>query len=256
MRQALLTCPHCAKPLDDLSRRRGLQHCGAAACRQRADAAALKARWQQVAALAVQQATELQPALRAQPPAVLWLQPALREMEAVDDDLREYLAARWRAAVQQGYRFAYEGRDSEDSLPTAAMTLCAQCAGGCCVQGGGHHAFIDADVIERWQAAHPGSSAEDAIADYIARLPAEHVHAACGFQTATGCALPRALRADVCNRYVCEPLQQLGRALQDDAQHATVVLTADGRRLERAALLHRGTKQSLERLPGPDDIAP
>ena len=247
-------CAHCAAPLDDLARRRGLQHCGAAACRQRANAAAVKSRWQQVAALAVQQATQLQPALRNALPAVLWLRPALREMEPVGDELRERLASHWRAAAHDGYRHAYEGRDSVETLPEGAVTLCAQCAGGCCVQGAGHHAFIDADVIARWQAAHPGGSVDDAIADYLARLPAEHVRGACGFQTATGCALPREARAEVCNRYVCEPLQQLGKSLAAAPQHAAVVLTADGRQLERAALLHRGRLLALQGLPGPDEI--
>ena len=252
MPTALTHCPHCARALDALSQRRGQRHCGAAACRQRADADVLKAGWHRVAALAVQQATELLPALRRRPPPVLWLNPAPREMAPVDAALRESLATAWRAAVADGHLHAYAGQDSAAALPEHAHALCAQCAGACCTIGAGHHAFVDAAVIARWQAAHEGGSSEDAITDYLARLPAEHVHGGCGFQSATGCTLPRALRADVCNRYVCVPLTALGKALAGDAQHAAVVLTADGPRLERAAVLHQGQRHTLHGLPGPD----
>lgn len=210
-------------------------------------------------ALAVQQATALQSAPReprARPPAVLWLNAAQRELEPVDDELRSWLAHHWRAAAEQGLRRGDEGPDSAQTLPAEAAVLCAQCAGACCVHGGGHQAFIDADVIERWQAAHEGGSVEDAIADYLARLPAQHVRGACGFQGAAGCVLPRALRADICNRYVCAPLQKLGEALADDPQHQAVVLTPDGRQLERAALVAGGALHALHGLPGPDDLPP
>ncbi|MBA4178511.1 MAG: hypothetical protein C0505_18420 [Leptothrix sp. (in: Bacteria)] len=236
-----------------MAQRRGVPHCGAAACRQRAHAATLQAGWQRVAALAVQQASALQPSLRERPPVVLWLRPAQREMEPVGPALRESLATAWRAAVAEGHRHDYAGRDSATALPDGAHALCAQCGGACCTLGGGYHAFVDADVIGRWQAAHDGAGAEAAIADYLARLPEEHVHGACGFQAAGGCVLPRELRADVCNRYVCEPLQALGDALADDKHRAAVVLTADGRRLERAALLQRGQRQPLPGLAGPGE---
>lgn len=188
------------------------------------------------------------------PPAVLWLRPANRELEAVSDALREALAKAWRRGVADGWRHLYGGADSAQALPATATALCVQCGGGCCAHGAKHHAFVDADVLARWQAAHPGSSTEDAIADYLGHLPALHVKHGCAFQTATGCALPRQRRADVCNRYACEPLQRLAGLVREDPDAAAVVLTPDGALLERAALLQGGRLTPLTGLPQPDDL--
>lgn len=263
MPTAPLTCPHCAQPLDALARRLGRGHCNAAACRQRALAAVLKARWKALAALALQQvsaagtapAADAPDAPRA-PPVLLWLRPANRELEAVSETLRDALATAWRRGVAEGWRHAYVGADSAQALPAEATVLCVQCGGGCCAHGANHHAFVDADVLARWQAAHPGSSSEDAIQAYLAQLPAVHVKHGCGFQTATGCALPRESRADVCNRYACAPLLKLASALQADPDRAAVALTPDGRHLERAALLQQGRITPIHGLPDPDQLPP
>jgi hypothetical protein len=253
MHEAPLTCPHCAAPLDALSRQQRSAHCGAAACRHRAAARVLEARWDVVARMAVQRAADAS-VKAGGPAAVLWLRPANRELETVSDALRQALAKAWRQGVADGWRHAYPGTDSAQVLPADATVLCAQCGGRCCAHGAGHHAFVDVDLLDRWQAEHPGSTTEDAIADYLARLPAVHVQGGCGFQTATGCALPRERRADVCKRYACNALSDLGELLQQDPERAAVVLTSDGNCLERAALLRQGRTTPLTGLPQPDDI--
>lgn len=250
-------CRHCGQPLDALAQRRGLAHCGSAACRQSADAAVLNARWQQVAALAVAQAQALQKKTRRRsPPALVWLRPAERELEPVSPALREALRASWRRRAEEGWCHNFPGRDSATALPAGAGVLCAQCGGHCCAQGGTLDAFIDAEVLQRWQQEHPGSSLDDAIDDYLAQLPALHIKNGCGFQGATGCVLPRERRAPVCNRYACNPLLELAKVLQDEPARAAVVLTADGRQLQRAALLQQGRYTPLEGLPHPDDLPP
>ena len=253
MPAAQLICAHCNSALDELTRRLGRTHCGAAACRQGAVAEVEKARWQAVAQLAMKRATETGTA-PDNPPALLWLRPANRELEPVSEDLRQALAEAWRRGAAEGWRHAYEGIDSAQAVPAAATALCVQCGGGCCAHGAKHHAFVDADVLARWQAAHPGSSTEDAIQDYLAQLPAIHVKHGCGFQTADGCALPRESRADVCNRYACEPLLELARLLHEDPRRAAVVLTPDGPLLERAALLQQGHITPITGLPHPEEL--
>ena len=255
MPAAPLHCAHCAAPLDALARRRQATHCGASACRQRADAATLHGRWQQLARRAVLAAAGTDARTGAQAPtvSVLWLQATERELEPLDDALRQRLAEHWRWAAQVGHRTAYPASDA-DEIPRAAAALCAQCAGRCCWTGGGHHAYIDADVINRWLAAHPGAGVEDAIADYLARLPSHHVRGACAFQAATGCTLPRTHRAHVCNGYTCEALQQLTQAVAQDPHHVAVVLTRQGPKLERAARLQQGQCVPLQGLAGADGL--
>ncbi len=259
-------CVHCAAPLDALTRRRNITHCGASACRQRAEADALHSRWQRVAQRAVQQAlhtaveTDGVPAAQAeqQRPApsavsVLWLQATERELDPVDEGLRQRLAAHWRLAAHKGQRTQYIAADA-DEVPRAAAALCGQCAGRCCWTGGGNHAYIDADVMDRWLAAHPGADVEAAITDYLARLPTHHVRGACAFQAATGCTLPRTQRAHVCNGYACDALQQLTQAVTQDPNHVAVVLTRQGPQLERAARLQQGQCVPLQGLGGADGL--
>ncbi len=248
-------CVHCAAPLDALTRRRNITHCGASACRQRAEADALHNRWQQVAQRAVQQVAQTTDGKQQgeAPTAigVLWLQATERELEPVDDGLRHRLAQHWRWAAQAGHHTAYPASDT-DETPPAAAALCAQCAGRCCWTGGGNHAYIDADVIDRWLAAHAGAGVEEAIADYLARLPTHHVRGACAFQAATGCTLPRTHRAHVCNGYTCEAIQQLTQSVAQDPDHVAVVLTRQGLKLQRAARLQQGKCVPLEGLAGAD----
>lgn len=247
-------CRHCGQALDTLAQRRGLQHCNAAACRQNHAARLLKARWQEVGAQAVQHAQALQDDAATPAPLLLWLRPAERELEPVSDALREALAASWRRRAEEAWRHPYPGLDSATALPAAATVLCVQCGGGCCAHGGRYDAFIDIDVLQRWQAVHEGASIEDAIADYLACLPEVHVKNGCGFQGATGCVLPRERRADVCNRYACNPLLELADGLRAAPARAAVALTADGRVLERAALLQQGRITPMTGLPQPDDL--
>jgi hypothetical protein len=250
------SCPHCGQALSALAQRLQQPHCGSATCRQRADEQQLQKRWQHVVALAAQQAAEAGVCGTGSAPEVVWLDPAPRTLVALNDSLREQLAQAWRQAAAEDQRRRHGGEDSATALPAAAGTLCALCGGYCCVQGAQHHAFIDAEVLERWQAQHPGHTTEDAIAAYLAALPPEHLDGGCAFQTATGCHLPREHRADICNRYVCKPLEALGDKLAAAPETVTLVFSRRLRRFDRAGVLHRGVGTPLHGLPQPDDLPP
>lgn len=256
MPSATASCPHCGQVLNLLAQRLQQPHCGSAQCRQRADEAQLQGRWQRVVALAAEQAAEHGVPRAGTPPEVVWLDPAPRTLAPVTEALRETLAQAWRKAAAEDQRRRHGGQDSAEALPAAAATLCALCGGTCCVQGAQHHAFIDAEVLERWQVQHPGQSTEDAIAAYLAALPAEHLDGGCAFQTATGCHLPREDRADICNRYVCKALDALGDRLAAAPETVTLVFSRRMRRFDRAGVLHRGVGTPLQGLPQPDDLLP
>ncbi len=249
-------CTHCGALLDGLSQRRGLVHCEAAACRQAEEAAKLKVRWQRLGALAQQQAQALQAHADGAPALLLRLEATERELVPVTPALRERLAASWRQRAAESWRYPYPGTDSAERMPAGAGVLCVQCGGRCCAHGGVHDAFIDIDVLQRWQADHPGASLDDAVVGYLAQLPERHLKHACGFQGEAGCVLPRERRADVCNRYACPPLETLADHLGENRSAAAVVLTAKGARLERAALLQHGHLTPLPGLPQPAELPP
>lgn len=248
-----LHCAHCGAPLDALTRRRGRGHCDRAACRARADADDLGRRWQQVGRQAQQLAAQ-QPETGALPALLLQLESTGRRLVPVTEADRSFLAARWRAAWATCAELPVDGADSATDTPADAAALCGHCAGRCCTHGAAHAAFIDAAVLRRWLAAHPGATLDEAIAAHMDWLPSAHVEGQCAYQTAHGCALPRERRADICNVYRCPALATLATqvALQPDT--AAVVLTRDGRRLQQAVVFRRGRATPLAGVPQPDDL--
>jgi hypothetical protein len=243
-------CDHCKQPLTALARQRGLSRCEAAACRTAEMGRDLKRRWNGVAAEALRRAAQERPAALA-PPLLLWLQDTGRTLVPVTEADRSWLAARWRQAWLDDIDDAPDAREATPDLAPAAAALCAHCAGRCCALGGGQAAFVDGATLRRWLRLHPGTTVDDAIAHYLASLPAQHVQAQCCFQGATGCALPREQRADICNDYQCDALSELGSAVARQADTLAVVLTRAGPRLAAAALFQHGVATPLQDVPGP-----
>lgn len=100
-----------------------------------------------------------------------------------------------------------------------AGALCGFCGGRCCRYGATSHAFVTAELLRRWLARHPGQTAADAAAAYLALLPRQHVARSCLHHGRQGCTLPAVMRSDICNRYACDGL----RELQDAGAPAAMV---------------------------------
>ncbi len=111
---------------------------------------------------------------------------------------------------------------------------CATCRGECCTAGG-DHAFLREDSLARVRSTHPAHNEQSLIATYAAHLPARHYRGSCVYHTTVGCALPRTLRANICNRYLCGGLTQLKRALESSESEMAFVAAADSVHLRRMA---------------------
>lgn len=105
---------------------------------------------------------------------------------------------------------------------------CAFCRGGCCT-GGDTHAHLAVGTLRRWLDEHPASRPRDALAAYLSHLPGASYEGSCVNHTERGCALPRALRSDTCNRYYCGALVVLRRRAAEEggAPRAFVVAERD-----------------------------
>ncbi len=88
----------------------------------------------------------------------------------------------------------------------AIARACATCRGWCCRRGG-THAFLDARSLERVILRDPTSTTDDIEAAYLAHLGATHLEGGCVFQGPAGCRLPRDLRSDTCNDWLCPDLR-------------------------------------------------
>lgn len=125
--------------------------------------------------------------------------------------------------VDLGRREACE-RD-EEPLADAA---CATCGGRCCMLGGGTHAFLTVEAIQLHRARNPEATGEQIVAHYLSRLPDASVEHSCVYHGARGCVLPRRERADVCNRYHCNPQSDLLRRFRGMSAGAAVIVADDG----------------------------
>ncbi len=143
-----------------------------------------------------------------------------------------------------------DAQTTRDALLGAA---CATCRGECCTAGG-THAFLRPDSLVRVRAylSRDGATvdAQQIEAEYARHLPVRHYRGSCVYHTPTGCALPRTLRSNLCNRYLCGGLTQLSRALDASGGDSAYVAAADSVHLRRVARLGPDGARSVARPTG------
>lgn len=137
--------------------------------------------------------------------------PAMKvAMERVTPARKELLAANVEAEFA-----ARKDRTRAPKTPTplddaSLLAVCGTCRGACC-KWGEDHAFLTRAVLSRVKAQRPGLSETSLLQSYLNRVPETSRRGSCIYHGADGCALPRSMRSETCNRYVCYPLKQLGR---------------------------------------------
>lgn len=127
--------------------------------------------------------------------------------------------------------------ERESQLQTVLGKACACCQGFCC-GGGGDRAYLTVETIQRIRAAHPGQRPRDILAAYLERVGHRTVEGSCVYHQADGCALPRALRADLCNRHFCKALVKFQRDLPATGPIRGFFVAADYGVLHAATLVH------------------
>jgi len=85
---------------------------------------------------------------------------------------------------------------------------CASCRGWCC-RNGGTSAYLTWNHFSKYLSRHPGKSKGEILAEYRNHIPTVTNRDSCVFHTATGCALPRDMRADICNSYLCDEVRRM-----------------------------------------------
>ncbi len=100
------------------------------------------------------------------------------------------------------------------TLHTISDRVCSLCRGGCCASGK-EHAYLSVITMRRYMDNYPAMTQQALVDKYLSHIPPETIEDSCINQTTTGCALPRELRSDICNKYYCSALKQY-QALQID----------------------------------------
>ncbi|MFN6995242.1 MAG: hypothetical protein ACK4PH_13680 [Aquincola tertiaricarbonis] len=247
-----MRCRLCQRPLEAPDRLRGLTVCRHAACRGRTEAGRIEAQRQAFTQAAMDQVRALQPPRPVREP--VWLLPFDTTLadttKAQRQDFAQALADIARQPAPQPDPPAMEADEADaGSGPIAAMggQLCGHCGGRCCTAGRDDHAFLHEGALADWLAEHPGARPEDAVAFYVAALPAAHVQGSCLYHTQQGCALPRERRSETCNRFRCSPFRTMAEAARQQPPQGVAVLRARGGQMESVALITPG--RGLERLP-------
>jgi len=99
----------------------------------------------------------------------------------------------------------------EDMYPMESRA-CAVCRGVCCTTGG-KNAYIKKETILRYMHRHPDQKPEQVLAAYMDHLGKKTFIDSCVYHTVIGCSLPRNMRADTCNEFLCDTLIELDRLL-------------------------------------------
>jgi hypothetical protein len=91
---------------------------------------------------------------------------------------------------------------------------CAVCKGYCCTMVK-MHAFLDAETLLRYMAEHPEARPRDVFEAYLSHLPSRTYVESCEYHAERGCALPRHMRARMCNEFYCGGLLGLREGLAE-----------------------------------------
>jgi hypothetical protein len=117
-------------------------------------------------------------------------------------------------------------RDAQVDALLAAT--CAACRGACCHGGGPNHAYLREDAMLAYMQRFPDATDDDILAHYLSYVPERTLTGGCVYQRADGCTLPRNLRADICNRYLCPGLLSLRDRCGGDAPVQAYVAHREG----------------------------
>ncbi len=99
-------------------------------------------------------------------------------------------------------------------------------------------------VLSRVKAKHRIASEAALLATYLDRVPEVARHGSCIYHGAQGLALPRTMRSETCNWFLCYPLKQLGRDFSR-AGYAQLAVSTLTNNEDRVLLLSGGETKTL-----------
>jgi hypothetical protein len=146
----------------------------------------------------------------------------------VDGGQRRELEARIRElaveAVQSGVGDLEDGTAPGEGpsvdVEQAVAVACGACRGWCCRLGAAHSAFLASSTLRRTAAEFERRGAKpsvDGLVDaYVSHIGTTHVEGSCLFHGDRGCTLPRFMRSDVCNGYVCDEVAEVVESWKAD----------------------------------------
>lgn len=152
---------------------------------------------------------------------------------------------------------AEETTASTNGIPAKQTDLpvldagCTLCGGDCC-QTGGNTAWLEPSTIQRlnWQSL--GISEQRIIEHYLSYVPTVSYENSCIYHAERGCTLPRKMRSNVCNQFLCRGLSEVWQGLSSTSSGQCVAASISGSSVEEIALVD--ALGSLQKVPGQPEV--
>ena len=141
-------------------------------------------------------------------------------------------AAVWRTTGREIIERTVLADDPKANEALVLANGCATCGGQCCEKGR-DHAFLSAEQLSRFMRDNPAWRPRDVFAAYLARLPSKAYKDSCVYHTQSGCALPREMRSQICNRFLCTPLKEIQSQLANEESSSLSFIASNGDTLVR-----------------------
>ncbi len=136
--------------------------------------------------------------------------------------------------------------ETEDDSPLLRQA-CATCRGHCCRTGGEQAYLGSADLLRFWS-TRPRATGASIVKTYLSALPERSYTGSCVFHGTRGCTLPREMRADICNVFLCDGAQDLRAKLADEGTRGGfLVAAANGEPVRATLVAPDGTARRLRK---------
>ncbi|MCH8924297.1 MAG: hypothetical protein IIA67_14255, partial [Planctomycetes bacterium] len=122
---------------------------------------------------------------------------------------------------------------------------CGTCGGYCCREGEAD-AFVDTKTVETYRARHPQKDAEEICDDFLSHIPDVTYEGSCVYHTATGCAMPRVMRAAICRSFYCNGLKDFRKQLPNEGPLRGFAVAIDKDEIVRIAIVDEQQMQPLK----------
>jgi len=159
---------------------------------------------------------------------------AARRKRAFLARVRALVATVRRTTAADDERTLDAPAELDDTATRLVIATCSACRGACCGNGG-DHAFLRTRTLREFMAAHPALDDDGVVAAYAAWLPERTSQPGCVYQGEQGCTLPRAMRSNICNAYLCSGLRRALLVANNDTR-GVFVAHRDGDRVSGGRL--------------------
>jgi hypothetical protein len=157
----------------------------------------------------------------------------------------EELLYQWASlpnSTKVSMRLSFKAMQQEPGLLGQA---CVTCRGQCC-RLGNTHAFQTVETIKRWFVLNPESSIDDCREACFSFLHSHSIGNSCIFLGNKGCRLPKQMRSNMCNNWICRDLENLKSTQLSNPPPITILVAMSDEKPLRVRVVNSDSGEELE----------